>query len=227
MKRALIGLAALLMLSGAAMAEAAAASDAPKSLSVRTFTFHYKEAEKAAAVIKSLMSADGTISMQPSTNALVVTDRAENLKSIARALAQFDTPPQAFRLTVRLVGASRLAGEAPKVPDDLKDVAPKLEMFRFNSFENLGNADVAGREGDPGIVTWPTGYRANFKFGEYDPASNSITVSDFDLSKLKDDQLTSLLKTTLNLRVGETYIVGATKNPQSTRALMIILVAHK
>jgi len=228
MKRALISFAAVLMLSGAAMAETAPAQqDAPKSLSVRTFTFHYKNAEKAAAVIKPLMSEDGTISIQPSTNALVVTDRAENLKSVARALAQFDAPPQAFRLTVRLVGAARVSGEAPKVPDDLRDVAPKLEMFRFNSFESLGNADVAGREGDPGIVTLPTGYRAAFKFGEYDPASNSVTVSDFQLSKLKDDQLTSLLKTTLNLRVGETYIVGATKTPQSARALMIVLVAHK
>ncbi len=228
MKRLLIGFVALLMLSGAAFGEAiAAAADAPKSLSVRTFTFHYKDPEKAAAIIKSLMSAEGTISIQPATNALVVTDRAENLRAIAKALAQFDTPPQAFKLTVRLIAASRVEGSPGKVSDDLKDVAPKLGMFRFNSFESLGNADVAGREGDPGIVTLPSGYRADFKFGEYDPASDSIKVSDFRLSKLQDDQLTSLLKTTLNLRVGETYIVGATKTAQSARALMIVLVAHK
>jgi hypothetical protein len=36
-----------------------------------------------------------------------------------------------------------------------------------------------------------------------------------------------LLKTTLNLRIGQTYIVGATKAPQSQRALMIVLVARK
>lgn len=227
MKRLLIGCAALLMLSGAAFAETAAASaDAPKSLSVRTFTFHYKDADKAAAVIKSLMSEEGTMAIQPATNALVVTDRADNLRAIAKALAQFDTPPQAFRITVRLVGASHAAA-ASKVPDDLKDIAPKLGMFRFNSFESLGSADVAGREGDPGIVTLPTGYRADFKFGDYDPASDSIKVSDFRLSKLQDDQLTPLLKTTLNLRVGETYIFGAIKNPQSARALMIVLVARK
>ena len=34
-------------------------------------------------------------------------------------------------------------------------------------------------------------------------------------------------KTTLNLRIGETYIVGATKNAQSQRALMIVLVARR
>jgi hypothetical protein len=78
-----------------------------------------------------------------------------------------------------------------------------------------------------GIVTLPTGYRADFKFGEYDPASDSLKVSDFHLSRLQNDQLTSLLKTTLNLRIGQTYIVGATKAPQSQRALMIVLVARK
>ncbi|HMC20279.1 MAG TPA: secretin N-terminal domain-containing protein [Thermoanaerobaculia bacterium] len=225
MKRVLVVFVALLMLSSAAFADDAAAG--AKSLSVHTFTFKYKDADKAAAMIKSLLSAEGSMSIQPSTNALVVTDRADNLKTITKALTEFDVAPQAFRLTVRLVGASRVEGTAPKVADELRDLAPKLAMLRFNALEALGSADVAGREGDPGIVTLPTGYRADFKFGEYDPASDSLKVSDFHLSKLQNDQLTSLLKTTLNLRIGQTYIVGATKAPQSQRALMIVLVARK
>jgi len=225
MKRVLVVFVALLMLSSAAFADDAAAG--AKSLSVHTFTFKYKDADKAAAMIKSLLSAEGSMSIQPSTNALVVTDRTDNLKTITKALTEFDVAPQAFRLTVRLVGASRVEGTAPKVADELRDLAPKLAMLRFNALEALGSADVAGREGDPGIVTLPTGYRADFKFGEYDPASDSLKVSDFHLSKLQKDQLTSLLKTTLNLRIGQTYIVGATKAPQSQRALMIVLVARK
>ena len=221
MKRALVVLTMMLV------ATAAFADAAEKSLSVRSFTFKYKEADKAAVVIKSMLSADGSMSIQPSTNALVVTDRADILRNIAKTLADYDTPPQAFRLFVRLVGASRVQGTPPKVSDDLKDVAPKLAMLRFNAFESLGSADFGGREGDPGILTLPTGYRADFKLGEYDPASDSVKVSDFHLSKLQNEQLTSLLKTTLNLRIGETYVIGATKTAQSQRALLIILVARK
>ncbi len=146
MKRVLLIFVALLMVSSAALADAADA--AAKPLSVRTFTFKYKDAQKAAAMIKSLVSAEGLMSIQPSTNALVVTDRPENLKTITKALTEFDTPPQTFRLTVRLVGASRVEGPPPKISDDLKDVAPKLAMLRFNAFENLGNADVVGKESD-------------------------------------------------------------------------------
>ncbi len=179
-------------------------------------------------MIKSLVSAEGSMSIQPSTNALVVTDRPENLKSIAKALTEFDAPPQTFRLSVRLIGAAHVEGTPPKVTDDLKDVAPKLAMMsRFNSFENLGNADVVGKEGDPGIIELPSGFRADFKFGEYDPASDSIKVGDFHLSRLQKDQLASLLKTTVNLRVGQTYIFGAAKTPEASRALMIVLVARR
>jgi hypothetical protein len=225
MKRILVTFAALLMLSSAALADDA--GDVSKSLSVRTFSFKYKDAGRAAEMIKPLLSAEGSMSIQPSTNALVVTDRADNLKSIAKLLGQFDAPPQAFRLVVRLVGASRVEGTAPKPADELKDIAPKLAMFRYNAFENLGSADVTGREGDPGIINLPTGYRADFRFGEYDPASDSIKVGDFHLSKLQSDQLTSLLKTTLNLRIGETYVFSVARGPQSPRALMIVLIARR
>src|SRR5512140_3497579 len=92
----------MVAICGAALAEPAQ-TDAAKALSVRTFQFKHKDADKAAAAIKSLMSAEGSVAIQPTTNALTVTDRPENLKSIAATLAQFDTPPQAFRLTVRVV----------------------------------------------------------------------------------------------------------------------------
>jgi len=223
MKRVLILFAALALFSGAALAGDA---DTAKSLSVRTFTFKYKDPGKAAEIIKPLMSAEGTISIQPGSNALVITDRAENLKAVSKTLNDYDAPPQAFRLIVRLVGAAHAEG-SPRVSDELKDIAPKLAMLRFNALENLGAADFAGREGDPGILTLASGYRTEFKLGEFDPASDSIKVSDFRLSKLQGDQVTSLYKTTLNLRLGQTYIVGATKTPQSQRALMIVLLARR
>jgi len=223
MKRFSILFVVLLMTAGVSLADSGDAG--VKQLSVHTFTFKYKDANKAAAMIKSLMSAEGSESIQPSTNALVVTDRPENLKTITKALADFDVPPQAFHLVARLISASRESNGARK-SDEMRDIAPKLEMLGFNSFEDLGSADVSGTEGGPGIVTLPTGYRADFKFGDYDPASDSIQISDFQLSKQQSDQLTSLLKTTLNLRLGQTYIMGA-RNPKSPRALMIVLVARK
>jgi len=229
-KRVFLMMSMMLAFCGAAFAEpAAAAADAKPALAVRSFTFKFKQADKAAAAIKPLLSKEGSMSIQPSTNSLVVTDRAENLKSVAKLIGDFDKEPQSFRLYVRIVGASRVEG-TPKIPDDLKDVARKLAILPYNSFENVGESTVQGKEGDPGLIDMQTGYRANFKFGEYDPASDSIAVNDLQIAKLtgaQKDQLTSLLKTSLNLTIGQTYILGASKAPQSQRALMIVLVARR
>jgi hypothetical protein len=169
------------------------------------------------------------MSIQPSTNSLVVTDRAENMKAVAKMIGDFDKEPQSFHISVRIVGASRVSG-TPKIPEDLKDVAKKLAILPYNSFEAVGEATVQGKEGEPGLFDMQTGYRADFKFGEYDPASDSIAVKDLQISRLtgaQKDQLTSLLKTTLNLTIGQTYILGAARAPQSQRALMIVLVARR
>jgi hypothetical protein len=228
--RVFLMLSMMFALSGAAFAEpAAAAADAKASLAVRTFTFKFKQADKAAAAIKPLLSKEGSMSIQPSTNALVVTDRAEIMQAVAKLLGDFDKEPQSFRLYVRIVGAARVEG-TPKIADDLKDVARKLAILPYNSFESVGEATVQGKEGDPGLIDMSTGYRAEFKFGEYDPASDSIAVKDLQIGKLtgaQHDQLTALLKTSLNLTVGQTYILGASKAPQSQRALMIVLVARR
>ena len=222
MKRIVVLLMALLFLSASAFADAA---DVGKSLSVRTFTFKHKQAENAAAIIKSLISADGSMSIQPSANSLVVTDAPENLKKITAALAAFDAPPQPFHLTIRLVSAGRAPG-AGRIPQELRDVESKLALLRYNVLDGLGAAEVDGKEGEPGMIDL-TAYRADFKFGEYDPASDSIKISDFKLFKLDGDQLAPLMKTTLNLKLGQTVIIGVTKQAASQRALMMVVTARR
>src|SRR3954469_12957051 len=99
--RILLMISMMLAFSGAAFAEpaAAAAADAKPGLAVRTFTFKFKQADKAAAAIKPLLSTDGSMSIQPSTNSLVVTDRAENRKGGAKMTGASDKEPQPSHLS--------------------------------------------------------------------------------------------------------------------------------
>jgi hypothetical protein len=212
----------LFLMAAPAFADTA---DVGKSLTVKTFQFKYKQADKAAAMIKSLMSGNGTFTVQPGANSLVVTDEPENLKKIAAAIAEFDAPAQPFHLSVRLVSAGR-GGDGAKVPENLRDVESNLAVLRYTSLESLGSAGVDGKEGDTGSVTMGT-YRADFKFGEYDPASDSIQISDFKLSRLDGDQLAPMMKTTLNLKLGRIIIMAVTRDAKSQRALMVVLSARR
>jgi hypothetical protein len=223
MKRIAVMLMVLAFVATSAFADAA---DAGRNLSVRTFQFKHKQAEKAAAMIKPILGAGGTMSIQPSTNSLVVTDDPESLKKIAEALAAFDAPAQPFQLTVRLVTARRGAGDRMRVPSELKELESKLAMLRYNEVDNLGFADVASKEGQPGTIDLAS-YRADFKLGEYDPASDTIQITDFRLSRLDGDQLAPMMKTTLNLKLGQTVIFAVARDAQSQKALMLVLAARR
>jgi hypothetical protein len=224
MKRLLTIALTLLFLTASAFADDAA--EVGKSLSVRTFQFKFKKAESAATVIKPLMSDEGSISIRAAGNSLVVTDAPGNMKRIAEELAKFDVEAQPFRLSVRLVSAGRVGANEARVPGELRDIGPKLALMRYNALDSIGGAEVLGKEGEPGQLEL-NGYRADFKFGEYDPASDSINLVDFKLSRLAGDQLSPMMKTTLNLKLGQTVIIGATKQPQSQRALMIVFSAKR
>ena len=224
MKRLLTLIVVLLLASVPVLANAPA-DGAAKSLSVRTFQFKYKTAEQAASAIKTVRGAEGSVSI--TNNALVVSDTPENLKAIARVLAEFDQAPQMFRLSIRLVSAGKVpAGEKPRIAQEVRDLESKLALLRYNWLENIGAAEIVGREGEPGLIDLDT-YRADFRIGEYDAASDSVKLNDLKLSRLTGDQLAQLMKTTLNLKLGQTLIMSATRDANSGRALMIVISAKR
>src|SRR4051812_20120550 len=111
MKRLLTAACAFLLVCGVAMAEP---RDPGKGLPGRPFPFKHRGAARAAPAIKSLPRPEGPMPIQPWPNGLVVPDRPDNMKAIAKTLAAFDAAAQPFRLSVRIVSAAR--GDA-RVPD--------------------------------------------------------------------------------------------------------------
>ena len=61
-----------------------------------------------------------------------------------------------------------------------------------------------------------------------DQAIEAAPISELRLSRLQRDQLSQVLKPiSLNLRLGQTYVVGATRSAESQRALIVVIVAHR
>jgi len=228
MKRVAVLTLILLMAAFAGMAQ-----ESDGKVVVQTFKFKFKSAERAATVISSLISAEGSVSIQPGSNVLVVTDRADSMEAIADALERYDVPSREFKLEIRLVAAGRVTGATPAVPDDLKELAGKLSgVLRFNSFEKLGELEIKGREGDA-VRSDIDGYHAEFTVGEFDPVTETVQLSDFKLSRYDVEPATQkksrndVLSTTLNLKVGQTVVLGASRLPDSNRALMLIVLAKQ
>jgi len=59
--------------------------------------------------------------------------------------------------------------------------------------------------------------------------TNTVRVEGFRLDRLSNSQSEgeTLLKTSLNLRLGQVVVLGASRGPQSAKALMLVLVAEE
>lgn len=206
---------------------------AAASLETRSYRLKHKDIDRAAAVVKDAVSVEGSISLQPAARTIVITDRPENVRSIVQLLDRFDVPPQMFSVEVRLIAASRSA-EPGVVPEELKKVSAALAgTLKFNKFEKLGELTATGKEGDSSVGNSNGVYRADFRFGGFDPSSETLRVTDLRVSRVGaadangSAEVTQLLKTSLNLRVGQTVILSASREPGSNRALMIVIIASK
>ena len=151
------------------------------------------------------------------------------LRGIARAIAEYDAPPKTFTVELRLVAASNTRNPPP-VPEDLREISAKLSgVLRFNRFDKLGEIRAMGREGDPVLADLDGSYRADFKMGEFDPISQTLQLSEFRILRVPQGggEVQQIFRnSTLNLRVGQTVVLGASRLPDSNRILMVVLTAQ-
>ena len=91
------------------------------SVEERVFQMRYRSASDAVAVVEPLLSADGSVLLQPRANTLVVRDVRKVLDKVALAVAMWDRAPFTYRITVKLYLASTTpdsagasAGSAPE-----------------------------------------------------------------------------------------------------------------
>lgn len=196
------------------------------SLVSRAFELEHKDPQRVIDTVQGLLSRDGSYSIQPAKQTIVITDTPATLERVAEVLGQLDVPPRNYTLNLTLVSASRSANP-PKVPEDLTEISRKMSgVLRFNTFEKLGSATTRGNEGTD-LVFEIDGYQARFGFGQYDPLSQSLKIDDFRLDRTKDSTGSPLIRTSLNLRVGQTVVLGASRQPESGKALMIVLLAEE
>jgi type II secretory pathway component GspD/PulD (secretin) len=209
----------------------AASAALAQAVGVRIFQLRYRRAEEATLVVRPLLSDQGSILIQPKSNALTITDRDSALNAIARTLADFDRPPRNLLITVKMVRAQAepSAGSPPK---EIGEVESRLkEMFRFNAYSLVDSAVLHGSEGD--IVSTLLGgdYRIAFRV---DPSAGSSTIhfSQFQLARERTDEkgrkfVIPLYSTSLNVLLNQTLVLGASKEEGSKNALILVLYVQE
>jgi hypothetical protein len=199
--------------------------------SVRLFVLKHKRVEEAALLIRPHLSDAASVTLVQKLNAMTITDREENLKTIAKVLAEFDVPPRGFTIAVKLIRA-RADVPAGSMAQEIGGIGAKLKtMFQFNDYALIDSAVLHSTEGKTLSYRLGEEYVLNFTIG---PAGNGdeLLLSPFQLSRWKRNEQgrlypVPLYRASIPILLNQTLVVGASKEEGSKNALILILLAQE
>jgi hypothetical protein len=162
---------------------------------------------------------------------MTVTDRDENLKTLARVIGEFDSPPRGFTFAIKLVRA-RADVPAGTMAQEIGGLGARLKsMFQFNDYSVIDSAVMQGVEGLPVSYRLGEEYILTFSIGPAG-AGDDLLLSPFSLSRLKRDEKghpspVTLYRASIPITLNQTLVVGASKEEGSKNALILILLAQE
>jgi hypothetical protein len=199
----------------------------------RAFEIRYRPPADAAELVEELLSEDGSLTIQPRLDVLVVSDRVSVLAKVESLLRSFDLPPRQVDVTLSLfLGTKRHEDEAARAErsESLIDLPP-LQFTKWTSYESLGSRSVNGIEG--GEVTAELGddFRVSFRVDTVDERQgvvrfSVVTLERVGLTPQGLPKIEKLLSAAGVVDVGKQYIFGAAAGPDAERALFLTLRAN-
>jgi len=233
-----VALLALLLAFPPAPPANAAEGDDP--IEARAFEVHYRNLSDIANLVGATLSKDGSITLKPGLNTLVVEDRVSVLERVETLLASFDLPPREVEVTLSLfLGQREDAEEGDGNPSsnrgalstEVRGMVESLGDFtRWTSYELLGSRSISGVEGDPVTVTVGGDYLVGFNVDSVVERQGVVRIK-FDEFSLKREVLLGdggrdieeLYTAGLVVEANKLTLVIAASAPDSKRALFLAL----
>jgi hypothetical protein len=225
-----VALAALLLVAGPAFA---VSTPTPEPDVVRVFALKHRKAEEALVVVRPLLTARGSIVLQPAQNTLTVRDAGRTVEQAAHAVSTFDVPPRGIAVSVSLIRASSGSGARPSPApesESMRGVGPRLrKLFSFTDYVPLDEVVLQGLEGESVAWNLGGGYRIDFVL-EAGGAADVVRLRNLVLARVRRDDrgletLRDVARTSVNLRMREPFVLGVGREEGGAAALFLVLSA--
>jgi len=206
-----------------------ALADGPVS---RVFVLKHRPAGEAVSVVEPLLSPEGSMLVRPRDNSLTVVDEAATVARVAEAIARFDATPASFKVRVRLVRASTQPPGPGSVKLDLSGLPSGL--LPYTSFREVGGFEAVTMDG--GYVSASAGetYAVNFAVRAAAGDAERVQLVRLELGRREGqsslpgvESIRPLLRSTVSLLIGQTFVMVATPSEGSGEALLLVLVAER
>ncbi len=229
--RRLVALAVLSVLLAVSRALPAQEHGKGGGLVVRVLTPKFRTIEETMAVVQPLLSDEGSILIQTRPRSLTVKDREFVIERISRAVEAADLPPRALGLSVSLLraGPGHSSEKRRKETPQMAVVGERLKkLFSFESYTVLESVNFLGIEGNGAGFPMGKDYRLDFRL-DRSVDDSTARLKDLVLSRLREDGRTpgwkDLLRTSINVPIGQPFVLGVGKDESATGALFLIFVA--
>ena len=207
----------------------------PAPRSIRVFRLLYREPTEAFAVIQPLLSEGGSITVAPRQGVVTVRDDQAHLTLVAEAIRQFDIAPRLFQVQVtffRATGSIDDGDPAQPAPVQLRGLGQRLsDLLKYTSYDKIDELVVTAEEGGPVSARIGNSYHVDFRL-DGDPGSRGkLRLRNFQVNRVRQgddgtEQLSHVFRTSVNLKLDQPFVLGATRDEQSRTALLIVLLAQ-
>lgn len=199
-------------------------ADPGDRMTLHAYTLGHRRAEEAAELVRGLLSPQGTVTVQPGSNTLVVRDTVATLLRVVPVLRRFDHPSRPLELEILVVRAFRSRIGFPQAERPPEELTAKLrKLLNYGSYQLLASADLPTREGED--VTYRVGdYGVSFRMGDLG-AGRNVKLHDFQLRRGESDE--PLIRTNLVLFMDKTYSLGFSRSEESETALMLVITCRR
>lgn len=210
------------LLAAAAAATLLSGCDSKPRLETRTFALQNIEAHEAASLVDPYIygtrdKAPGTLSQ--SSRAITVRETPDNLDQIARVLAEFDVPRADVRLRFQLIEADGFTDADPRIATVEAELR---KVFQFRGYRLAGEAFVTATDGSQ--VEQGLGSAHSVQTRIYRQGANSLRLEEVQLwAHASGVRLT----TTVNIRPGQTLILGSASREEDETTLLLTVQAEE
>ncbi|MCP3961030.1 MAG: hypothetical protein GY719_24560 [bacterium] len=239
---------AVAMVLGAALPIAAQNLEASPSqrIEVHAYTLKHQQVHEALNLVRPLLTARGSVEVQPGGNTLVVRETPAVLSRVSRLLEGFDHPPEDLRFDIRIIQAGpKRTGISPPEPgsqagggatDELpEELASRLrEILRYDDYRVLAQAGVTSKEGQDVKYSLGQSYSVSFRSGTV-MAGRRLKLEGFRIVKQvknpanKGRQLEprELFHATLNLWIDRPLSLVLSQDESRREALMVAISCQR
>lgn len=211
---------------------AAAALAAQETTAViRVYSLKHLSVTDILFYVQPLLSPGGDLRVS-ARNQFQVKDVPDRQRLVEQMVASLDVAPSSYRIAVKFIEASQ-APPAGTVREEVAGIGAQLKgLIPYASYEIIEQLVIEGTPGDRISYRLGKDYQVEFNLRRVLQHPQMVQLSGMGLFRVKvigegQERLIPVLRTTLNLTVGQTHVLGVSSSQGGAKALVMVFQAER